>query len=82
MNLQEAAQSGQATKHVDEPYAGTHMVSKANFSAGYYHDFRHDDRSQQSPFSTSFYWGPNDLPKIASFAGNEGWEPQKKREQA
>lgn len=78
MTLQEAIQSGQATKHVNEPYAGTYTVSKANISAGYYKDFRHDDRSLQSPFSTSSYWGPNDLHKITSFTGEEGWEPRKR----
>lgn len=78
MTLQEAIQSGGASKHVDEPYAGTYIVNKANFSAGYYEDFRHDDHSLQSPFSTSYYWGPNDLSKIANFAGEEGWEPRKR----
>ena len=80
MTLQEALQAGSgfACKHVDTPCAGIHTVSKANFSAGYYEDFRHDDWRQQSPFSTSYYWESNSLPKIVSFAGDEGWEPKAK----
>jgi hypothetical protein len=77
--LWEALQSGSATKHVDEPVAGTHIVSKANLSAGFYKDFTPDDPEQRSPFSTSMYYGygypgADPLSSIASFAGSDGWQ--------
>lgn len=75
MNLEEAlAATGGAQKHVDEPVAGTYTVDKANMSSGYYQDFHADDPAFYCPFSTSFYWGKNELSKIAHFAGEDGWE--------
>jgi hypothetical protein len=81
MKLFDAIQSGSATKHVDEPVAGTHLVSKANLSAGFYKDFKPDDSARRSNFNTSYYYGwgypgADPLGTIASFAGDDGWEPQ------
>lgn len=78
MNLQEALRAGKgfAEKHVDGTRVGKHVVSKANISAGYYHDFQYDDWREQPYYSTSFYYGPNELDHITSFAGEEGWEPR------
>jgi hypothetical protein len=76
MKLHEALSQGSAQKHVDRPIAGTHTVSKANISAGYYADFRADDPARRSPFSTSFYWGPDELASITAYAGTDNWEPR------
>lgn len=78
MNLREALEYGSATKHVDEPVAGTYIVSKANLSAGWYKDFKPDDPALRIDASTSSYWGygypgANPLASIASFAGEDGW---------
>lgn len=81
MNLRDAIQSGSATKHVDEPVAGTHTVDKANLSAGFYKDFTPDDPAQRIDFCTSMYYGfdypgADPLGTIASFAGSDEWEPR------
>ncbi len=81
MKLREAIQTGSATKHVDEPIAGTHLVDKANLSAGFYKDFKPDDPERRSPFCTSYYYGwgypgADPLSSIARFAGDDGWESQ------
>ena len=80
MNLQEALRStGSAYKHVVGEVAGTYYVSKANLSAGYYEDFKADDPARHCLFCTSNYYGydypgANPLARIASFAGEDGWE--------
>lgn len=77
MTLQEAlAQSQTAKKHVDGETPGTYVVSKANFSAGYYRAFLADDYTRQYPWErTSTYVWPDAIPRIASYAGEGGWEP-------
>jgi len=76
MKLQEVLATHQcAKKHVERSISGTYSVSKANLSPGYYKDFKADDPTERSPFSTSTYWDFKDgLEKIASFAGEDGWE--------
>jgi len=82
MNLEQALeQTGSASKHVEDEIAGTYTVDKANLSAGYYKDFHPDDPAARSPFNTSSYWGydypgADPLGQIASFAGEDGWQPR------
>ncbi len=83
MKLHEALQSaGCASKHVDGEISGTYTVSKANISAGYYEDFKNDDRYRQPACSTSVYYGydypgADPLASIVRFAGEDGWTPRK-----
>lgn len=79
MDLRDALESGSATKHVEQPIAGTHVVDSANLSVGYYHDFKADDPAQRTDFNTSMYYGygypgADPLASIASFAGSDGWQ--------
>lgn len=80
MKLHEAlVKTGRAVKHVKGPVAGTHTVSKAHLSAGYYKDFVPDDAALRSPFSTSHYYGfdypgADPLKAIVGFAGEDDWQ--------
>ncbi|GAC1468921.1 MAG: hypothetical protein PVS3B3_24830 [Ktedonobacteraceae bacterium] len=53
---------------------GTYTVSKANLSAGYYKDFKPSDPARCTPVSTSAYYNPFEVLKIAEFVGEDGWE--------
>ena len=80
MKLAEAVALRQcAKKHVDDPFfPGTHSVCRANISPGYYANFKHDDPARRSMVSTSMYYDFHDgIQWITSYAGEDGWEPDR-----
>jgi hypothetical protein len=83
MTLQEAmGVSWVAMKHMTGEVPGVVLVSKANFAAGYYKDFKPDDPARRLSVCTSSYWGygdypgqPDPLTRLAEAYGPDGWIP-------